>query len=103
MFPCTGLLAALSAADATAHNVVGSPTGTISLASSQQPPAAMPVDGKIKDGALQSIPWWSPRVVPPTGPANVLLIITDDSGFVARAHSQESSRPKQWTRKPLTG
>jgi len=35
----------------------------------------------IKDDALQSKPWWPPRVVPPNGAPNVLLIITDDAGF----------------------
>ena len=35
----------------------------------------------IKDDALQSKPWWAPRVVPPKGAPNVLLIITDDAGF----------------------
>ena len=37
--------------------------------------------GVIKDDALQSKPWWAPRVVPPKGAPNVLLIITDDAGF----------------------
>ncbi|HSO22640.1 MAG TPA: arylsulfatase, partial [Chondromyces sp.] len=31
--------------------------------------------------ALESTPWWPPRVVPPEQAPNVLLIITDDSGF----------------------
>ena len=35
----------------------------------------------IKDDALQSKPWWAPRVVPPKSAPNVLLIITDDAGF----------------------
>ena len=35
----------------------------------------------IKDGALQSTPWWAPRVVPPKVAPNILLIITDDAGF----------------------
>ena len=35
----------------------------------------------IKDDALQSKPWWAPRVVPPKGAPNILLIITDDAGF----------------------
>ena len=37
--------------------------------------------GVIKDDALQSKPWWAPRIVPPKDAPNVLLIITDDSGF----------------------
>ena len=35
----------------------------------------------IKDGALQSKAWWAPRIVPPKGAPNVLLVMTDDSGF----------------------
>ncbi|OQZ07103.1 MAG: arylsulfatase, partial [Planctomycetes bacterium UTPLA1] len=37
--------------------------------------------GVIKGEALESKPWWPPRVVPPKDAPNVLLIITDDSGF----------------------
>ncbi|HMU62862.1 MAG TPA: arylsulfatase, partial [Gemmatimonadales bacterium] len=37
--------------------------------------------GVIKNDALQSTPWWAPRIVPPAGAPNVLLIITDDAGF----------------------
>ena len=35
----------------------------------------------IKDAALNSKPWWSPRIVPPQQAPNVLLILTDDAGF----------------------
>ena len=35
----------------------------------------------IKDDALQSKPWWPPRVVPPKDAPNILLIMTDDAGF----------------------
>jgi arylsulfatase len=37
----------------------------------------------IKETASQSKPWWAPRVVPPKGAPNVLLIMTDDVGFGA--------------------
>ena len=33
--------------------------------------------------ALVSKPWWPPRVVPPKGAPNILLILTDDVGFAA--------------------
>ena len=39
--------------------------------------------GVIEERASQSKPWWPPRVVPPKGAPNVLLIMTDDSGFGA--------------------
>jgi arylsulfatase len=35
----------------------------------------------IKESAKDSKPWWPPRVVPPKGAPNVLLIMTDDQGY----------------------
>ncbi|MEF8759410.1 MAG: sulfatase-like hydrolase/transferase [Candidatus Accumulibacter sp. UW25] len=52
--------------------------------SGKQLPAPAPepaFGGVIKDDALQSKPWWPPRIVPPKGAPNVLLIMTDDAGF----------------------
>ena len=37
----------------------------------------------INEKAAESKPWWAPRVVPPKGAPNVLLIMTDDVGFGA--------------------
>ncbi len=59
----------------------GSPDATATLDGKQLPPPDPKFGGVIKDGALQSKPWWAPRVVPPAGAPNVLLIITDDAGF----------------------
>lgn len=103
MVLCSGLVAGVSAVDATAPNVVGRPSGTITLDGSQLPLCATSFGGKIEDGALQSTTLWCPRVVPPAGLTNVVLILTDDSGFGARAQSEESSRPKQWARWPPKG
>jgi Sulfatase/Transposase DDE domain len=36
---------------------------------------------RLNELATQSTPWWPPRVVPPKGAPNVLLIITDDQGY----------------------
>ena len=47
--------------------------------------------GVIKDDALQSKPWWPPRVVPPQGAPNILLIMTDDVGFGAPSTSKNRS------------
>jgi arylsulfatase A-like enzyme len=66
---------------ALAENAIGSPSGTVTLDGSQLPAPPLPFGGVIKDDALQSTPWWPPRVVPPEDAPNVLLIITDDSGF----------------------
>jgi arylsulfatase A-like enzyme len=59
----------------------GSPGATRAIDGKQLPPPDLKFGGVIKDDALQSKPWWSPRIVPPKGAPNVLLIITDDSGF----------------------
>ena len=62
---------------------LGSPAATTSLDGRQLPPPDMSFGGKIERNALQSKPWWAPRVVPPKGAPNVLLIMTDDTGFGA--------------------
>jgi arylsulfatase len=41
----------------------------------------MPFGGVIKESAKDSKQWWPPRVVPPKGAPNVLLIMTDDQGY----------------------
>jgi arylsulfatase len=61
--------------------VPGSPGATTTLSGKQLPPPDPKFGGVIKNDALQSKPWWAPRVVPPKGAPNVLLIITDDAGF----------------------
>ena len=59
----------------------GSPGATTTIPGNQLPPPDPRFGGVIKDDALASKPWWAPRVVPPKGAPNVLLIITDDAGF----------------------
>jgi hypothetical protein len=45
-------------------------------------PAPQPAfGGVIENDALQSKQWWAPRIVPPKGAPDILLIITDDAGF----------------------
>jgi arylsulfatase len=60
---------------------LGSPSATTTITGKQLPSPDPNFGGVIKDGALQSTPWWAPRIVPPKGAPNVLLIITDDAGF----------------------
>ena len=45
------------------------------------PAPDQPFHGVIKRDARDSKPCWDPRVVPPKGAPNVLLIMTDDAGF----------------------
>jgi arylsulfatase len=63
------------------NGVPGSPSATMSISGEQLPAPAPKFGGVIKDDALQSTPWWAPRIVPPKDAPNVLLIITDDAGF----------------------
>jgi len=60
---------------------IGSPCATAPISGKQLPPPPDKFEGKIERNALQSKPWWPPRVVPPKGAPNVLLIMTDDQGF----------------------
>ena len=71
---------------ATAQQVtgeLGSPTATTTTGGKQLPLPDPKFEGVIKEKASESTAWWPPRVVPPKGAPNVLLIMTDDSGFGA--------------------
>ncbi|MGO9479163.1 MAG: sulfatase-like hydrolase/transferase [Limisphaerales bacterium] len=59
----------------------GSPGATTTIDGKQLPPPDPKFGGVIKDDALQSKAWWAPRIVPPKQAPNILLIMTDDSGF----------------------
>ncbi|HUH48402.1 MAG TPA: arylsulfatase [Mycoplana sp.] len=61
----------------------GSPGATTTIDGKQLPPPDPAFGGVIKDKAAESTPWWAPRIVPPKGAPNVLLIMTDDQGFGA--------------------
>ena len=63
--------------------VPGSPSATTTINGKQFPAPDPPFGGVIKGNALQSKAWWPPRIVPPKGAPNVLLIMTDDVGFGA--------------------
>ncbi len=63
--------------------VLGSPSATTTISGKQLPPPDPKFGGVIKEKASDSKPWWQPRVVPPKGAPNVLLIMTDDCGFGA--------------------
>jgi arylsulfatase len=62
---------------------LGAPGTTTTIDGKQIPPPPVIFGGEIKEKASESKPWWAPRVVPPKGAPNVLLIMTDDCGFGA--------------------
>ncbi|WP_442482562.1 arylsulfatase [Aeoliella sp. SH292] len=59
----------------------GSPSATSTIEGNQLPPPDPKFGGVIKQDALDSKAWWPPRVVPPAGAPNILVILTDDAGF----------------------
>ena len=61
----------------------GTPGATTTIDGKQLPPPDPKFGGVIKEKASKSQAWWAPRVVPPKGAPNVLLIMTDDVGFGA--------------------
>jgi arylsulfatase len=63
------------------NGTLGSPSATTTIDGKQLPPPDPAFGGVIKNEALQSTPWWAPRIVPPKNAPNVLLVITDDAGF----------------------
>src|SRR5512136_3256984 len=77
------LVAAAPAMAQQITGVPGSPSATTTLDGRQLPPPDPKFEGVIKERASESKAWWAPRVVPPKGAPNVLLIMTDDSGFGA--------------------
>ncbi len=80
----TALLAALLSHPLHAVETTGtpgSPSATTTIPGDRLPAADPPFGGKIEHGALDSKTWWAPQVVPPAEAPNILLIMTDDSGF----------------------
>ena len=78
------VLAAMGCGSAMAQQVtgvLGSPGATTTVPNTQLPAPDPKFGGAIKENAQLSKQWWAPRVVPPKGAPNVLLIITDDAGF----------------------
>jgi len=65
----------------TIYGVPGSPAATESINGLSLPPQPPAFGGQIGLRAQDSKPWWPPRVVPPKGAPNVLLIMTDDQGY----------------------
>jgi len=81
----------------------GSPSATTTIPGNQLPPPPQKFEGKIERNAAQSTPYWPARVVPPKGAPNILLIMTDDTGFgVTIAHSAASSQHRRSTGSPPT-
>src|ERR1700691_2764294 len=59
----------------------GSPAATVTIDGKQLPPPPTKFGGVIQEDAKNSKSYWPPKVVPPKGTPNVLLIMTDDQGY----------------------
>jgi arylsulfatase A-like enzyme len=71
-------------ASANAQQVTGTlgqAEATTTINGKQIPEPPPKFGGVIKESAKDSTPWWPPRVVPPKGAPNILLIMTDDQGY----------------------
>lgn len=79
--PAIGLLWSDDVGAQTVTGTLGSPGATTTIDGKQLPAPDPKFGGVIRNGALESKPWWAPRIVPPAGAPNILLIITDDAGF----------------------
>src|SRR5208283_4605030 len=60
----------------TVTGVLGQPSATTTIDGKQLPPPPPKFGGVITDTYLTSKSWWPPRIVPPKGAPNVLLIMT---------------------------
>src|SRR6516164_3465700 len=81
MFPAMPMSYFTAAQAQEISGVPGSPSATTTIKGNQLPPPPQEFRGKIEKDATKSTPYWPARVVPPKGAPNVLLIITDDSGY----------------------
>ena len=81
VFVLAAMLFAVPVMAGDIRGVLGSPGATTTIDGKQIPPPPPKFGGVIKESAKDSTPWWPPRVVPPKGAPNVLLIMTDDAGY----------------------
>src|SRR5439155_3662001 len=59
----------------------GLPSATTTIEGKQIPVPPPKFGGVIKETLEGSKTWWPPRLVPPKGAPNLLLIMTDDQGY----------------------
>jgi arylsulfatase len=81
IFAAAVMAIAPSATAQQINGTPGSPDATVAIDGKQIPPPPMPFGGVIKESVRDSKPYWPPRVVPPKGAPNILLIMTDDQGY----------------------
>jgi arylsulfatase A-like enzyme len=75
------LLVAVAAMAQQITGVPGSPSATTTIKGDQIPAPPQKFGGKIERTTQGSKPYWPARIEPRKGAPNILLIMTDDSGF----------------------
>src|SRR3984885_4253951 len=78
---CTILMLATAAFSQQITGVPGSPDASVVINGEQIPVPPSKFGGTIERNAAQSKPYWPARVEPRKDAPNVLLIITDDTGY----------------------
>jgi arylsulfatase A-like enzyme len=81
MFTCVLVAVASSLQAQQVTGELGSPSATTTIQGNQIPAPEPKFGGVIKETLQGSKTWWPPRIVPPKGAPNVLLIMTDDQGY----------------------
>jgi len=81
LFSCLVALAGTLVRAQQVTGTLGSADATTTVNGKQLPPPPPKFGGVIKQSYKDSKPWWPPRVVPPKGAPNILLIMTDDQGY----------------------
>ena len=76
-----GMFATLPTPAQQINGTPGSPSATQVINGNQIPSPPLPFGGVINESVADSKPYWPPRVVPPKGAPNILLIMTDDAGY----------------------
>ena len=77
----TATFAAVAVAAEQVTGELGSPSATTTIPGDQIPAPAPKFGGVIKEEMPGSKTWWPPKIVPPRGAPNILLIMTDDQGY----------------------
>jgi arylsulfatase A-like enzyme len=81
VFLFAAMLAVAPVAAQQVTGVLGEPSATTTVNGNQLPAPDPKFGGVIKETLDGSKTWWPPRIVPPKGAPNILLIMTDDQGY----------------------
>jgi hypothetical protein len=74
-------VATIGASGQPSTGALGSPSATTTIDGKQLPAPPEKFGGVIGKTVEDSKPYWQPRIVPPKGAPNILLIMTDDAGY----------------------